>query len=410
MTRRAPRSAARLLAPCGLALGLAGGLGPVPAVYGQPEASEASPEATQSQQRYELGVDGWQALGPRRPDPASPLGRLAAVRALLAQSVEALEAGEEDRSQEIAQQAVDLGEAWLEDFPRTGLEAEARLLLGDAKAASGELYRALTDYEVVAAGFPGSEQFIDALWRQYEIGLRLAGGESLVPVLGFFKSPGPKLGEELLIRIQERAPGSVVGEDASFALADYYYQRREMGQAAVAYELFLANYPRSRRREWALLRLINSSLGRFRGPRFDATVLIEASERILQYEQEFPATADRVSGFRLRIREALAERDLLNGQWFETRGKGISAAVLYRAVVLDYPETAAARRALARLGDLDVDLGRLDPPTSSSLASLPVDTPFSEPTEPEPGVVPPAERPSREDLSPPVQRELDRLP
>lgn len=403
MRRRTPsRSTPRPL--WRLALAALAGTAPMQAPCLAQDASGPS-----SLERYELSADGWRPVDPEGADPRSAVGRLAAIRERLARSLEARESGDADTARDLAEEAVEMGESWMSDFPRTGLEAEARLLLGDAKAASDDLYRALRDYEIVSAGFPGSEQFIDALWRQYEIAVRLVTGDEIVPVLVVFRTTGRKLGEELLIRIQERAPGSAVGEEAMFALADYYYARRDMEQAAVAYDLFLANYPRSPRREWALLRLINASLGRFRGPRFDATVLIEANERILQYEREFPATADRVSGFRLRIREALAERDYLTGGWFETRGKDVSAAVLYRAVVLDFPETVAARRALARLSALDVDIARLDPPTSNSLAALPALRPGPDDAAPG-GTAPPSDAPQREDLSPPVSPDLDRLP
>ncbi len=162
--------------------------------------------------------------------------------------------------------------------------------------------------------------------------------------------------EEIYIRIQERAPGSDLGERASMALGDYYFNHGVMSSAAEAYDLFLINYPRSQSRERAMERAIQANLATFKGPAYDPTGLIEAAERIRQYAKEYPAAAERMGcdAILVRIDESLGIKDYQRANWFLGQGRRWSAITLYRRVVRDHPQTAAARSALEQLARLNV--------------------------------------------------------
>lgn len=293
-----------------------------------------------AQQTFSLTDEGWQQQ--QAFPPNSPEGRLQAIRAAIA----------EKRSEA----AEELASGWIRAYPNHPRLAEAYLLRADAKALRQRYYKALYDYEYVIRAFPASTEFQIALEREYEIArLYLAGINR--HFLGMRILPAEGEGEELLIRIQERAPGSELGEKASLLLADYYFRKAQMPSAAEAYDLFLLNYPQSAHREWAMLRLIQASLARFKGPEFDPTGLIEASQRLRMYREEYPAAADRLGADALivRIDESLALKELVTARWYEQRSEPISAAYVYTRVVNDYPQTAAAQTALQRLNRLDVE-------------------------------------------------------
>ena len=262
-----------------------------------------------AQTSYELTDRGFEALSV--PEPGSPEARLAEARKRIAQDQ--------------PKKALELVGQWLLDHPEHPLGVEARLLRGDAHAAAGDYYLALFHYEDLVTFFPASEQFWAALEREYEIGVLYTSGFRR-KLWGVRWLPAEGEGAELLIRIQERAPGSDVGERASLALADHYFGAGEIPLATDAYDLFLVNYPQSDHRQWALLRLIQASLARFKGPEFDATGLIDAQERLHQYRQEFPAAADRIGteALLVRIRESLARRDLASAAWYQRTGQDLS--------------------------------------------------------------------------------------
>ena len=301
-----------------------------------------------AQQRHTLDADGrWAAID--EPDPDSPEGELLALQRRLA----------DDRPAGIVQEA----KAWLERHPGHPQEPAAYLLSGDTKMLTGDYYGAIAEYEVITGLFPGTEYYRTALQREYDIAqLYISGVYRRGNLLPWRLYEAGGIGVELMIRIQERLPGSALGEKASIAIGDYYFDQGTMDQAVVAYSIFLeTTYPESSLREWALLRLIQASLAQFKGPEFDPKGLFEAAQRLEQYRGEFPAASERIGADALlvRIRESLALKDLVTAQWYETRGLTLSAVTLYRRLILAYDDTAAAGEALARLDELDAPL--IDP-------------------------------------------------
>ena len=288
--------------------------------------------ATFGQEHYALHPDrNWERLD--SPDPASPEGSILAIRKLVA--------AEEGKAAQTA------ATEWIEANPNHVLIPEAHLLRGDALVVRRRYYEALFDYEYLAQKYPDSPQFHTTLERQFTIANLFASGmRRRLWGMRVLRANGEA--EEIFIRIQERAPGSALGEEAGFALADFYFGRAEMNSAAEAYDLFLKNYPRSSRRERAMLQLIRANLATFKGPRFDAAGLIEASERLEDYQQQFPAGAEELGADALlvRIEESLAQKAFYTGRWFEGRGEGVSAKYVYERVIRDYPQTAAAKEAM----------------------------------------------------------------
>lgn len=293
--------------------------------------------SVEAQQRFELDGDQW--VAEKAPDPTTPEGQLQRIRKLLAQN-------SIDEAQKWA-------ETWLKEYPNHPGQAEARLLLGDSKVAKGDYYESLFDYEIVIRQYPASPQFFTALQREFDIATLFTRRPNRVwrRFLGMRIIPGNDEGVELFIRIQERVPGSRLGERASLALGDYYYEEGNMFMASEAYDVFLLNYPNSENREWAMLRLIQANLARFKGPEFDPTGLLEAAERLKLFRSEFPAAADQIDadGLFTRIEESLAAKEYAVARWYERRNEPVSADYLYRRLINEYPRSSAAEQAIARL-------------------------------------------------------------
>jgi len=305
-----------------LTLGLLIGIGALPA---------------QAQPRYELDDEGT-LVEIDQPDPDSPEGELYALRRQLAE-------GETDG-------LVDAVTLWIETYPQSPDAPVAYLLRGDTRFAEGNYYIAIADYEAIIGLFPGTETYQTALEREYDIAMRFVNGlKRRGRNLPFRWWDAKSDGVELLIRVQERLPGSRLGERASIAIGDHFFRQGEMELATEAYDIFMLNYPRSNQREWALLRLIQASLARFKGPEFDPSGLFEAQARLDQYASEFPAAAERigVDALLVRINESLGAKEMATASWYEQRGERISAVSIYRQLIVDYPQTAAAREALAKL-------------------------------------------------------------
>lgn len=287
-----------------------------------------------AQERFRLDQDEWKQQ--TRIDPSSAQGQLQAIRKTLAQ-------GDAAGAEKAAKK-------WIKDNPDSDLLVDAHMIKGDAHVAQREYFKSLFDYEYVIRTFPASEQYITANDREYEVAKIFASGVKRI-WLGARILPASGEAEEIFIRIQERLPGSDLGEKASLSLADFYFNRREMTSATLAYDLFLQNYPRSEFRERAMLRLIHASLATFKGSQYDSTGLIDARTRIEQFESEYPASAARIDApsLQVKIQELLALKHKQVGDWYQRKGNNVSANFMYKRVMKDYGDTNAAQAAASMI-------------------------------------------------------------
>jgi outer membrane protein assembly factor BamD (BamD/ComL family) len=251
------------------------------------------------------------------------------------------------------QRAVDILNRWIElnaytDSPHL---PRAYLLRGDARLAAGDEYQALYDYETVIKEFPASAEYAKAVERELEIAIRYVHGLKRK----FFTmriAEATDIGEELLVRVQERMPGGDLAERAGIELADYYYRNRDLAAAIDAYEVFLVNHPRSVHANRARMALIAANVGRFKGPSYDASVLTEAQVLIEEYAAVDPVgvlRAGLTDALSARLEESIAAQQLQKVEWFLQRGDPVSARFMLRRLVSAYPRTVAADVALQML-------------------------------------------------------------
>ena len=293
----------------------------------------SAPALAQSRQ-FKLEDDTW--VESPAPEPGSDEAVIAHARQLLAKGR--------------FKQARALMDDWIgahgrEDNPWL---AEALVLRGDARSKGGDEFAALYDYEQAIRDFPGSPAFARAVGRELEIGTAYLHGRKR-KFLGLRMNKAFGFGEELLIRVAERMPGSQLAERAQIELADYYYRIREMRQAGEAYELFLVNFPRSKWRMYAQQQRIYANVARFKGPRYDGSGLIEAGFLVQQFKARFPLEASRNGigdALAARIDESGGAQMLESAQWYLTRHDEVSARFVLQRLVRKHPRTVAASRAI----------------------------------------------------------------
>ncbi|MBC7771335.1 MAG: outer membrane protein assembly factor BamD [Pyrinomonadaceae bacterium] len=236
---------------------------------------------------------------------------------------------------------------WIEKNENTEnpLLAHAYLLRADAKTVNGDEYKALYDYDQgVIARFPASPLYVTALERELEIAIRYVNGLRY-KWLGMRIFDARDIGEELLIRVQERLPGSRLAERAGIELADYYYREHDLSSAGQAYELFLRNYPTSVYRMKAMQRRVESAVGQFKGPEYDTSSLKDAKVLIGRFASLYPTEANKAGlndGLVARIDESAAAELLVSAKWYIKQDDLVSARHTLRRLVNKHGGTAAA--------------------------------------------------------------------
>jgi tetratricopeptide (TPR) repeat protein len=306
-----------------------------------------------------LGGDGrWEQV--RAPEAETDEALVAEARRLLA----------EGRPREAEQ----ILTRWIRDNTRSGSPwlPTAYRLRGDAKLSRGREYRALFDYERVARDFPASEEFVKAVERQVDIGILYLNGLRR-HLFGLRIAGAETVGEEALIRAAQRLPGSHVAERALFELAEYYYRKAELRQAATTYGIILEVFPDSRHRRRAMEQRVYANIAQFKGPRYDGSGLVEAAALIREYSRRWPADAQRAgldSALLARLDESAAAQMLETARWYLRRGDPVSARFTLRRLVRKHPDTVSASRAL----DL-MDRHGWTPPREPADPPGPVDPP-----------------------------------
>lgn len=296
---------------------------------------------------FRLGDEGWERveLGQTDPDEAF----LAECRQLIA-------AGRPSKARRLLDKWIKANE-----FTENPWLPEAFLIRGDALTARGDEYKALLDnYEYIARNFPESDAFFVALERELEIAIRYANGLKRKQ-FGMRYADAERDAETLFVRVAERAPGSRLAERATLELADFYYRRRELREAATAYEIFLANFPRSEHASHAMSRRIFANIARYKGPAYDSSGLLEARLLIDEFTARFPADAERLgvdAGLKVRLDESAALQMLETVRWYLRQDDEPSARFKAKRLLRRYPASVAASEVLEMAQARGWELGR----------------------------------------------------
>ncbi len=242
---------------------------------------------------------------------------------------------------------------WIRENERTNNEwlPRAYLLRGDAKVLQRNEYQALYDYEFVIREFTGSEEYQTAVLREMDIAQRYLNGmrRRLWGLRLLRIEPARRLGEELMIRVQERLPGSRASEEAAILLAEHYYDARDLALATEMFDIFQRNYPESEYAKEALLGQIYANVAQFKGPEYDASGLVEAELLLDRFVRKYPADALRsgiAEGLGARIDESRAQQMLATGEWYIDRGDEPSAKFVLKRLLREHPATGASQSAL----------------------------------------------------------------
>jgi len=123
----------------------------------------------------------------------------------------------------------------------------------------------------------------------------------------------------------------------------------DMALASEAYDLFLANYPRSEYRMRAMQRRIYASIARYKGPRYDSKPLADAQVLIRRFMVQYPAQAQQTGldeALLVRVDESGAQTLLQTADWYLSRGDRVSARYTLKRLIVRHPQTNAAARAM----------------------------------------------------------------
>lgn len=308
------------------------------------------PGALAQSTEYRLDAGGeWDQVS--APEPGSDAALMAEMRRLLA----------DGQASEVRRRM----DAWLEENKTSNNpeRPQALLLRGNALLVLDREFTSLYDYEDIIRNHPQSAEFVRAIERELDIADLYAAGLKLRSFGIRYADPEPIV-REIYIRTGERVPGSELAERALLSLADYYYARRDMPLARDSYDVYLLNFPDGPNAQHARARRIYTDIARFKGPRYDASGLLDAEVRIRNFLARYGQAARDAGideGLITRIDESIAAQQLDAAQWYLTQDDWPSARYTLRRLLRSHPESIAAQRAQDMLEARGEEIALLTP-------------------------------------------------
>jgi outer membrane assembly lipoprotein YfiO len=264
---------------------------------------------------------------------------------------------------------------WLKAHPKGKDRARAIFLMAQVYFVRGDRLESFYQCDELLDNFPDSKLYFPALELQFRVADAYLNGYRNT-FLGVAIIPMEETAIEMLFRIQERSPGSPLAERALARSADYYYRSSQFDLAADAYGAFIRFFPRSPLAPRARLRQAYANFAQFRGPRYDATPLLDARAQFLDILARDPEMAreEGVRQFVDRIEEQLAAKIYFDANYYQRVNQPKAAVFLYRTLIQRYPNTREAQVARAAIRKMPPS-ALTDPPPPQTGMQLPVTRP-----------------------------------
>ena len=242
---------------------------------------------------------------------------------------------------------------FLKKSPDSALAPEAIYYLAQTLEKRGKLYDAFETYEQIADGSSDSEYFPQAIRAEFGIARQFLNGTKR-QVMGIFKISAEAEGKKIMHSVAERLPGSLLAEQSLMELGDYHLRKKQYDDAVAAYDLLIGSYPSSTLIRQARLASAKAHLGKFNGAAFDPAPLIEAKERLLEYNRLYQADehAGEVQAMLQRIDDSQAQHQYQVGCFYQRTGKAQSARLSFEELLKRWPDSKWATKAQAKLKKL----------------------------------------------------------
>ncbi|MBI4583944.1 MAG: outer membrane protein assembly factor BamD [Planctomycetes bacterium] len=228
-------------------------------------------------------------------------------------------------------------------------EAQTYFLIGECRFLLKNYEEAHQDYLKVLKRNPGEDLLNQALSRIYSIGLLFLQGNAKRSFAGFhYRSPSHGVeiltGEDGLVT---RYPYLSYSDDALIEIARYYFDKKEYPEAEQVYERLVKDYPDREWYEIAEYQLAVTIHQQIRGVDYDQSLLKKARSKYNLYRNHHPR-GDHIDQAREALREISemeAQHDLKVAKYYLRESRPEAALYYLRSVLLNSPNTEAAREA-----------------------------------------------------------------
>lgn len=236
-----------------------------------------------------------------------------------------------------------------QDFPNIDGEQLDAYLEAERFYAKERWYKAATKYTQFAKAFPDSPLQPAALERIYSVATAYLQGEKR-RFFKVLKLPAFDTGAKLMQDIADRAGTAPIAWRALTTLAEKQEKKGKYLDAYKTWSQVADRWPTGEAGQQALLRMGQALHVSYDGIEYDASVLESAKTYFEDFVNRYPEKAVElgIQDYLNTINEQLAYKTYQMGFYYERTGSLEAAELYYNKVLEEWPDSDAAKMAMAR--------------------------------------------------------------
>lgn len=241
-------------------------------------------------------------------------------------------------------------------YPDAKEAAEAQFYLAICLEKMDKSYEAFLQYQKLIDSYPNSQRINEVVEKQYNIGEFFLDRDAKkylgVSFYDFVEHPSVEIFQTIVLKV----PYSEYAPRAQYKLGMIFVKLGRYDEARDAFQKVIDDYSDS---EWSMPAKYQMALATARaypGVDYDSSYVKDAARRLDEFIKEHPqaqisSSAEDQLG-ELRNREAKKNYDI--AVFYELQDQYRSAAIYYRKVIVQYPDSEYYDRAVEKIKEMDV--------------------------------------------------------
>jgi len=239
-------------------------------------------------------------------------------------------------------------------YPNAKQASKAQYYIGRSYEDLKELYHAYIAYQRVMEAYPYAENRDEIINRQYDIGMLFFKGEK-ARLLGVAVLPATDKAIEIFDQVIKNSPYGEYADKAQFRIGEAYKNNSAYPEAMLAFQALVEEYPRSELLSEANYQIAECAYLASLGASYDQGSTDIAIEKFKGFVEEHrdDTFSENAKNTLTKLKEKKAQNVYETAQFYEKVGRISSAAIYYKELVDNYPDTSLAKTSLARLMEIE---------------------------------------------------------
>ncbi len=240
-------------------------------------------------------------------------------------------------------------EKLIKNYPLSKLASQAQFHIAQSYEETTQYYQAFENYQLVIDKYPYSEQVDEIIKRQYSIGNLFYSGQK-AKLFGMSVLPAKDKAVAIFIKVVENAPYGEYADIAQFKLGQCYMDLKDYVNAALAFKEIIENYPKSPLIDDAKYQIALCAANAATGPEYNEEDTEQAISEFKDFVKRYPDSQmeKEARSFINELEEQSASKDFEIARFYERREQFNSAIIYYEEVLIKYPKSEWAVKALEK--------------------------------------------------------------